>query len=235
VSTCCVAGHSDVSEDARQELIHAEIDGELNAAKRADLARLLLADPQARALRDQLLGLSQRLEALGDTAPPPELAELILRRLPPAPAPAVRHWQSRPWRVAALVAGLVTAGSIVYQVAQGPGSINETVGTLISSASTMVDSVALSSGPITGRASLYRDKTELAVTLEVSADEPVDVLVTASGHSLRINDLGSASHGEPARKTVPLVITAGQPGDVELTFLIGGRLVGHATLHAPAP
>ena len=94
----------------------------LNASKRADLARLLLADPQARALRDQLQGLSKRLEALGETAPPPELRELVLRQLPAVTAPTTRRWQSRPWRVAALIAGLLTAGSIVYQVAGGPGS-----------------------------------------------------------------------------------------------------------------
>jgi hypothetical protein len=222
-----------MSDDARRELIHAEIDGELNASKRADLARLLLADPQARALRDQLQGLSKRLEALGETAPPPELRELVLRRLPAMTAPTTRRWQSRPWRVAALIAGILTAGSIVYQVAGGPGSINETVGTLVSGASAIVDSVALGSGPVTGHASLYRDKTGLAVALEVSAAEPVDVLVTASGHSLGINGLGSGSPGEPAHRIVPLGIAAGQAGDIELTFLIRGRLVGHATLHAP--
>jgi hypothetical protein len=224
-----------MSEDERRELIYAEIDGELGAGQRGELARLLLADPAARALRDQLQGLSKRLEALGETAPPPELRELILGRLPSATPPAAHRWQSRPWRVAALIAGVLTAGSIVYQVAGGPGSINETVGTLVSGASTLVDSVALGSGPVSGRASLYRDKNGLAVALEVSAAEPVDVLVTASGHSLSINGLGSESPGEPAHRTVPLGIAAGQPGDIELTFLVRGRLVGHATLHAPPP
>jgi anti-sigma factor RsiW len=222
-----------VGEDERRQLIHAEIDGELGAGQRGDLARLLLADPEARALRDQLQGLSKQLEALGETAPPPELQERILSRLPPATASGMRRWQSRPWRLAALIAGLVTAGSIVYQVAEGPGSVTDTVGTLTSGGATMIDSVALDAGPVAGRASLYRDKTELAVALEVFAAEPVDVLVTASGYSLRINDLRSASPGEPARRTVPLAVVAGQPGDIELTFLVEGRLVSHTTLHAP--
>ena len=221
-----------MSEHGDRDLIHAEIDGELGAGQRGALARLLLADPEARALRDQLQGLSKRLEALGETAPPPELRELILSRLPPT-TPGTRRWQFRPRRLAALIAGLVTAGSIVYQVAERPGAINETVGTLTSGASAMVDSVDLGSGPVTGRASLYRDKTELAVTLEVLAAEPVDVLVSASGHTLRINGLESAGPGEPAARTVPLTGIPGQPGDIELTFLVRGRLVGHATLRAP--
>lgn len=222
-----------MTEDEGRELIHAEIDGELGACQRGDLARLRLAHPEVRTLRDQLQGLSKRLDTLGETAPPPELRELILSRLPPATMPARRRWQFRPLRLAALIAGLVTAGSIVYQLAEGPGSINETVGTLTSGASTMIDSVALGSGPVTGRASLYRDQTELAVALEVSAAEPVDVLVTASGNSLRINNLVSSSPGEPARQTIPLAGGTGRPGDIELTFLAGGRVVGHATLHVP--
>ena len=41
-------------EERHLELIHAELDGELNAEQRAELSRLLLANPEARAFRDQL-------------------------------------------------------------------------------------------------------------------------------------------------------------------------------------
>ena len=36
------------------ELIHAEIDGVLDERQRAELARRLLADPEARAVREEL-------------------------------------------------------------------------------------------------------------------------------------------------------------------------------------
>ena len=45
-------------------LIHAEIDGELDAANRAELARHLLADPNARTLREDLRRLCTELDAL---------------------------------------------------------------------------------------------------------------------------------------------------------------------------
>jgi len=53
-------------------LIHAELDGELDSARRGELARLLLADPQAHALRDQLQALCRRLDAVRQVEPPPE-------------------------------------------------------------------------------------------------------------------------------------------------------------------
>ena len=51
-------------DDERIALIHAELDGDLSSQQRADLARLLLGDPQVRALRDELRDLGSRLDAL---------------------------------------------------------------------------------------------------------------------------------------------------------------------------
>ena len=53
-----------MTDDERMRLIHAELDGDLSSEQRADLARVLLADPQLRALRDELKGLSSRLDAV---------------------------------------------------------------------------------------------------------------------------------------------------------------------------
>jgi hypothetical protein len=218
-------------------LIHAELDGELESGQRADLARLLLADPQTRALRDQLQGLSSRLDAVGQVEPPPQLKDSILRRLPPASAaktyPKVSSFSR--WRLAALIAGLVTAGSIVYETVQGPGpGSREIAGTMVAQAPAIVDSVMVGGGSLTGRASLYRDKTGLAVGLEVSTAEPVDVLIASSGHSFRINDLSSSHGGGVTHRTVPLTGVDMRGQDIELEFLIGERTVSRATLHAPS-
>jgi len=75
-----------VTDDERMVLIHAELDGDLSSEQRADLARLLLADPQARALRDEFRSVCSRLDAVGQVEPPPQFKDSILNRLPSRPA-----------------------------------------------------------------------------------------------------------------------------------------------------
>jgi hypothetical protein len=238
VITCAGAERSDVTDAERMTLIHAELDGELGSEQRADLARLLLADPGARALRDELQGLCKGLDTLGQVEPPPELKDSILGRLPSVPLAAVprtyRNASFGRWRLAALIAGLLTAGTIVYETVQGPAPASrETVGTMAADTSTAVDSVVVGGGPVTGRATLYRDRSGLAVGLELSAADPVDVLIASAGHSFRINDLVSPPAGSVHRTAaLPGVGMKGQ--EIELTFLIAGRTVGRATLHAPS-
>ena len=225
-----------MTDDERMAFIHAELDGDLTSQQRAELARLLLADPQVRALRDELQGLSSRLDAIGQVEPPPQLKDSILERLRSVPAaPTYRTASFSRWRLAAMAAGLLMAGTIVYKTVQGPApGSRETAGTMAADAPTPVDSVAVESGPVTGRATLYRDKTGLAVGVEVSAAEPVDVLITSGGHSFRISGLGSSDPGGSTRKTVPLPGVSMQGQDIALSFLIGERTLSRATLRAPA-
>jgi hypothetical protein len=224
-----------MTDEQRMALIHAELDGELEGTRRADLARLLLAEPQARVLRDQMQGICGRLDAVGQVEPPPQLRDSILQRLPSAPAARVYRASFARWRLAALVAGLLTAATIVYETVQGPtpGS-RETAGTMAADVPITVDSVALDGGTVTGRATLYRDKTGLGIGLEVSALEPVDVLIAMGSHSFRINGLGSPSSAGSTHQTVALPGVRMQGQDIELSFLIGERTVDRATLHAPS-
>jgi hypothetical protein len=225
-----------VTDDERMALIHAELDGDLSGEQRADLARLLLADPQVRALRDELRGLCTRLDAVGQVEPPPQLKDSILNRLTSGPiATASRTASFGRWRLAAMVAGLLTAGTIVYEAMQGPApGSRETAGTMAADAMTTVDSVLVGSGPVTGRATLYRDKSGLAIGLEVSAAEPVDVLIATGGHSFRINSLGGSSSAGTTRRTIALPGVAMQGQAIELSFQIGERTVERATLRAPS-
>ena len=225
-----------MTNDERMALIHAELDGDLSSQQRADLARLLLADPQMRALRDEFKGLCSRLDAIGHVEPPPQLKDSILNRLRSVPVPPTyRKASFGRWRLAAMVAGLLMAGTIVYETVQGPApGSRETAGTMAADAPTTVDSVALGGGSVTGRATLYRDKNGLAVGLEVSTVEPVDVLITSGGHSFRINALGSSDPAGHAHQTVALPGIKMQGQDIELSFLIGERTLSRATLRAPA-
>jgi hypothetical protein len=133
-----------------------------------------------------------------------------------------------------MVAGLLITGTIVYETVQGPApGSRETAGTMAADALTTVDSVVVGNGPFAGRASLYRDKDGLAVGLEVTATEPVDVLIEAAGRSFRINGLGNPSLAGSTRQMVALPGVRMQGQDIELSFLMGERTVSRATLHAP--
>lgn len=227
-----------MTDEQRMALIHAELDGELGSEQRAGLARLLLADPQARAVRAELQDLCNQLGALGQVEPPPQLKDSVLNRLPPARLAAVTRTYPNAsfsrWRLAALFAGVLTAGTIVYETVQGPAPASrETAGTMAADASTAVDSVLVGGGPVTGRATLYRDRSGLAVGLELSAADPVDVLIASSGHSFRINDLVSPPAGS-VRRTVALPGVGMRGQDVDLSFLISGQTVSRAKLRAPS-
>jgi anti-sigma factor RsiW len=224
-----------VTDDERMALIHAELDGDLTSQQRAELARLLLAEPEMRRLRDELQGLCSRLDAIGQVEPPPQFKDSVLNRLPSVPhATAYRKASFGRWRLAAMIAGLLTAGTIVYETVQGPApGTRETAGTLAADVATTVDSVAVGGGPVTGRATLYRDKSGLAIGLEVSAVEPVDVLIATAGRSFRISGLGGSAPTGGTRQTVALPGVRMQGQAIELSFLIGERTVNRATLHAP--
>src|SRR5262249_33838372 len=102
-------------------LINAEIDGELEAPQRAELARRLLADPEARALREDLLRVRTMLDAVAEVEPPPELRANVLRGLPAADARGSRaSWVAARWRYGALAAGVMAAAVLVYETVDGP-------------------------------------------------------------------------------------------------------------------
>jgi len=235
-------------------LINAEIDGDLDAAQRAELARTLLADPKARELRDDLRRLCQTLDAVPLVDPPPGLQESILAAMPQM-APPLRRLGDRPagvtrryapaitvWRYAALLAGLLIAGGVMFELVRSPAlEPSELAGTIaLDPAATLVDSAQIARGPVSGRVSLYRDRAALTLRFEVTASTPIDARVSSEGHILQILAVtrggGTVSDGGtpgmPAAAALPGVAMHGQ--DITVTFISDGRRVGSATLRAPA-
>jgi len=72
------------SQDTTVELINAEIDGALTGPQRAELNRLLLADPDVRALRDSLTRTCRTLDEMPREEIPAGLHEAIVTGLPVA-------------------------------------------------------------------------------------------------------------------------------------------------------
>jgi len=232
-----------VTDSGQLALINAEIDGELDAVKRAELARALLSDPQARALRDDLRRLCQTLDALEPVEPPAGLRQSILAALPQQ----TRKFRgfvfgsgaaTAAWRQAAMLAGVLISGALLFELVRSPApEPTEVVGTIaLAPAATLIDTVQLN-GPVSGRLSLYRDRAMLALQFEVSASTPVEVQVASEGHVLQIGGLGlGGPGGDNAAGSRPAVPLPGVPmhgQSVDVTFLSGGHPIGGASLRAP--
>src|ERR1700730_2870730 len=220
-------------DSGRLALIHAEVDDELDARQRAELARALLADPEARALREDFQRLCTALEAVEDVEPPPQLRESVLAALPQSSPSQARSWWSPPrLRYAALIAGVLAAGTVVYETLDGPRpATSDVAGTMAAAgAPTTLDTVRLGNGAVSGRVSLYRDRAGLGLQFELVASAPVDVLVASDGHTLRVNGLGMGPGGP---RTAVALRGFGSGEAVDVTFLMAGHEVCRTTLRAP--
>lgn len=209
-------------------LIQAEIDDELDGAGRAELARRLLADPAARAGRDQYRRLASLLDAMPALDPPESLVPGILAALPQS---QFRHpsWASQ-WRLAAMLAGVLIAGALVFETLKGPGpasvQLSGTIGA--SPTMTMVDTVRLGDGPAWAQVSLYRERAQLALKVEMGPDNSANVVVKSNAYDYTIRGAGRASQADNKLILLPNTQIDGHPVDV--TLEVGGRAVAHARL-----
>jgi hypothetical protein len=226
-----------MSDPRLTELIHAEIDGELDAQGRAELARRLLSDPEARAERDELHRVCSALDAVPEVDPPPGLKDNVLAALPRSESLGAaaheaprRAWSfAQRWRYAALLAGVIAGGVIVFQTVRGPGPAGaELAGTM---AAGVLDKAQLE-GPVSGTVELIRDGAGLSLRLDLTASDPVQVLIASDGHELPMDD-AAASHAAGLRRTIPLTGITAHGQSLEVTFLLVGRPVSSAQLRLP--
>jgi hypothetical protein len=244
-----------------RELIHAEVDGELanvSAADRAVLAKALLADPQARALREDLKRLRDALARVADVEPPAELRDHILRAVDDigASTPAVTAPVARAsWlRYAAAFAGGVAVTALVAAALSDRASVDSAsaVGTLLPrSLSGHADRPSSLSVPLPGgRAQARVESTDDLLVLDVAIDSPQAVATTArfdpgvyeiAGWWTRdrIVDFSSsegmvivASEG-PTRYQVGLRPMAAARARVQIDFESGGQRIGGGAIATP--
>ena len=216
------------------DLLHAEIDGELDSRQRAELARTVLADPEARGIRDELRRLCARLDAIGQVAPPAELVGAVMRALPPAgPASARTRWSAGQWRYAAMLAGIVVTGAAVFRLTNGQlAPPSEVTGTLAAARASEVLGSASISGTATGHVTLSRDVAGLRLTVDLDSGAPVDLQVVSGEHTRTIKGLGAGRTVLGLAEFAPASGNTGQP--VQLSFQANGREVGRAQLEVPA-
>lgn len=176
------------------ELINAEIDGVITGAQKAELNRLLLAEPAVRALRDELAGVCRALDTMPRDELPAGLHEAIVNGLPVAiPISHVFGHRSgftqRPLlRYAAAFAGGLLVSALAFQIDRfdatqaGSGALAGTI-----AAATHVDATSAEARMIVNlpqaQGSITLTGTAVAprVVTALEASQPVSIVTQLHG------------------------------------------------------
>jgi hypothetical protein len=232
-------------EEKYIELIQADVDGELPEQHRADLSRYLLANPEARTLRDELRQVCAVLGQVPTAEPPPDLSESILGavRLPAAVAPARGDGASFfRWRMAAAFGGGLLVSAIAFQLGEGRQAgldVSQVAGTMASqdpvARSQPVDTIQVSLDQAKGKVSLFRSATMRVVEFDLAVRQPLEVVVMHDGQEARFSRVGQAVSAGNQRYALVLE-GAGQAGSaIEIRFLAGGAEIHRDALEVTAP
>jgi anti-sigma factor RsiW len=237
-----------LGNDRLLDLIQADLDGALSAAERAELARLLLQDPEARRLHGQLQRTDQLLRDIPAAEPPAGLREAVITG-PARPREAPGRWNRlSTYRIAAaFVGGLLVVGA-AYFVNDGrptgealQGSVSAGKDLAVAAAERHVslraegfevDATLRSDGEILHLeiASLAATPGELAVKIDPAATSLAgsagDASVTAAGDEVGVQ--------LPAGRHVRMLDFSGS-APIRLELRADGRVLGQAELPVTDP
>ena len=237
-----------------QELIQADLDGELSAAERAELARRLLADPEARRLRDELKRTDTLLREVPQVAPPAGLRPAILAALglPATESSSGTAGRDR-WPVlrlaAAVVGGLLVVGIGYRMLDVGPtgsdlqGSLGAALPSQATQAIARPDQARFSGDGVEASATLRRDGQGTKLALELGGTAPYEVIA-------RFDPEVTTYRGNPDESglsftdgTVTLQVEPGQPSrtlefsgtaPIRVSIRSGEKLLGEQELSVGA-
>ncbi len=235
-------------------LLHAELDGDLDAAGQAELASHLATDPELARLRAELAAVDVGLAALPAVEPPAVVLADILAGLPPvrresvvvplrapaaaptsAPLAAPTVLRSRRvvrvWAYAASLIAMVGAGVLLQQSGLLTAELaGEAAGTLVhpGAPAELLDSVPLEFPGISGRAQAFRDEG-VRLDIELANAEDLRVVVLGGGTE---QALAAPRQPNGARQQLQLQLPAAAiaAGRVNLRLEAQGRVVGEASL-----
>lgn len=217
-------------DERTAELIHADIDGCLPEERRAELGRVLLADPEARAFHRDMQRLQERLEAIAAEDVPQGLADSIMAAIPASAHGAGAHVRSRSWRHALALAAGVAVVAVALRVGGPGGEIDGTaaVGTMAGrpdSAPATIDRPEVS-----GSVQLRQTGESLFVDLDVALHEDVQIVAVQANSSASLMGRAGAAR---ERQRLTLELPAGSSGAVSVRFASHGQLIGDILLEAP--
>ena len=226
----------------KQELIHADLDGTLSGAERAELARLLLQDPEARRLHDEIRRTDALLREVPPAEPPAGLRPAILKALGLSSAAKGSPGGGPPvlFRYAAAIAGGLLVVGLGYgllldrELGDGlQGSVTATA-----RARVPVDEVTLHADGAKVGARLFHEGSVSKLELEFAGMQAVEVVGV---YNVPTTDGAATSGGD---QTTPVggftvVLTPASPryaaelsgtGPIRLEIRAAGQRLDTATL-----
>ncbi|MFZ2507177.1 MAG: hypothetical protein WAW79_01715 [Steroidobacteraceae bacterium] len=233
------------------DLIQSDLDGALSTAERAELARLLLQDPEARRLHDQFGRLDRLLRDIPLAEPPAGLRAAILAEPAISPRPGALEGRQRNWRLYGLAATLLGGMAIVgvgYLLVDDSTPGADLQGSVVAAGGTgsraARDHWTVQAEGIEASASLRRAGEGLRLELKLSATKPSEVIVgfdpaatSLVGEPAGVR-LDSASGQVVIRSeagTRVFVLEFSRAAPIELQLRAGGQPLAQGTLTTVAP
>ena len=230
------------------KLIQSDLDGALSAAERAELARLLLQDPEARRLHAQFGRLDRLLRDIPLAEPPAGLRAAILAEPAMSPRPDVPR---RAWPLygvaAALLGGMAVVG-IGYLLSDDGMPAAELQGSVVAAdgagSSASRDHWTFQAEGIEASASLRRAGAGLRLELKLSATRPSEVIagfdpaatfLVAAPAGVRLDSASGQAVIRSEAGTRIYLLDFSRAAPIELQLRTGGQLLAQRTLSAAAP
>jgi hypothetical protein len=230
------------------ELIQADLDGALSAAERADLARLLLRDHEARRLHEEFRQLDQLLHDIPRADPPPALRAAILSGSAGQAGRDADRAQSRlpVYRLAAAILGgllIVGLGYLVLDAgvpgSELQGSLGRASDPESSGRLARRDNLSLQAEGVELDATLRRNGAGLRLELAVSTRIPCEVVAMVD--TAKMTFVGSPGDAQPSTASGQVAVRLASGSEVfvldfagvapiQLQLRAGGRVVGEGSL-----
>ena len=192
------------------DLIHAELDDELDAAGRAELAARLSADPMLRLQRDQLQRMAHSLARLAPVEPPAGLHQRWLPKSPIASPASPRHSSRRRWigRGMALAAATlaVAVGLGLTDIGRQTLDASQVVGTIGGSTTAGADPtevVPVQAKGLRGTVALEPGNPGWELVFDLNTVDPISVSATYDPAVLRLEGYARAGSGDRSFTTGP--------------------------------
>lgn len=244
-------------EQKYQDLINADIDGEISAEEKAELQAFLADSAAGRALHDELSSLCHALDTADKETPPVHLRHVIMNSIPkpPAPesspgflqvlfaAPAMRYALSFAGGVF-LAISIVNTGQVSNQAFDNVTGLVGTVAEPVDA--TLASSVSVDELDVAGVVSLRSAGSLLILDIDLVAKNHIQVEADYSDPSIWFNGFAqlptegttvSAEAGRvrlgmagKRRYAVYLHNQGGREATVNLRFLAYGQVVHEARL-----
>ena len=222
-----------------QDLIQGDLDGELTAAERAELARLLLKDPEARRLQDRFRETDRLLRDVADAEPPAGLREAILAGHAGAARASNPGFGWPAYRIAAVILGGLLIVGLGILARDGDVTGKDLQGAFVAP----LRELSIRADGVEVRASLQRNGDTLRLELDVvtaipcevvAAIDPVATTFVGKTGDAQLTAARDRITIQPAmgRQAVSLEFSGAAP--IRLQLRSGGRLLGEGTLAVDA-